>query len=74
MMRSLALACLMALLSTAVQAQKNTDSGPVCRTKCEETCQGEDTQRGCNLAVGLTACRVLHDRCVATCSRKCPRS
>ncbi|MDB5651565.1 MAG: hypothetical protein JWL62_3085 [Hyphomicrobiales bacterium] len=74
MTRSLALACLLVFLPTAVFAQSGAVSGPVCKTKCEEVCTGEDAQRGCNVAVGLTACRVRHDRCVSVCARKCPRS
>lgn len=74
MIRSLTVALCLIAVSTATLAQPKPDTGPVCREKCEEVCTAENKAEGCNIAVGLTACRIKQERCMNACTRKCPRS
>ncbi len=56
------------------QVRNRRELPPACTSACVETCRSEVESGGCNPAVGLTACRLREDQCVAACARKCPRS
>lgn len=67
--------CLAVLAPVGAFAQpKGREPAPACVAACTETCQKDLAAAGCNPAVGLTACRIRQDQCVAACSKKCPRS
>lgn len=63
-----------ALAPAGVLAQAKREPPAACVASCTEACQKELVSSGCNPAIGLTACRIRQDQCVAHCTRKCPHA
>ena len=73
MSRYIALASLLFLVAGPAVAQGESQEARTCRSTCVEACTAEGAQQGCNIAMGLTSCRIRQERCVNACQKKCPR-